>query len=397
MSALLERNMTMKTKLFAVGLLLAFSLAAIAQQTDPLKKYHSYNFSKKMLKRAELEKMEHYELQDLRGIIFGKRGRIFVEKSIQEYLEKQSWYKPNKNYSNSVLTANERKNIDLTREVEAEKHDRVEPGDLRWWKTKLIPEEKMYVNSAAEWTVMIAEIEAIHGRTFPEEEWLQKYFDERYWYKRNPAYDGKVLNEIERKNLQALIDAKNKDRKVAVGPGDMDKFQAVLLKEDQLKGLTLNELRIIRNEFWARRGKRFSTPGYRSFYEWQDWYRPLPAKDQGKIKLNPTEEQNVKLIEQAELRIHESLENTVLTEEDLAGLFAEDLRQLRNEIFARHGRVFKDKNLQKEFMSASWYKPDPTFTDDKIQTVLSATEFKNITLIKQMEQDAISKFVEVEG
>jgi hypothetical protein len=384
----------MKRKI-TICFLALFVFAANAFAQDALKKWHSFDFSKRLVKKAELAKMEHYDLQLLRGIVFGKRGRIFVEQDIQDYLSKQSWYKPNKNYRNAALTATERKNIDLIREAEAARHDSVEPGDLRWWQTRAIPEEKIYARTAAEWDVLIAEIEAIHGKTFPENEWLQKYFDERYWYKRNPNYNASVLSEIERKNLQAIIDAKNKERKVAVSPGDMDKFQNALLKEEMLAGLTLNELRIMRNEFFARRGRRFSTPGYRSFYEWQNWYKPI--KDQSKVKLNATEEANVKTIEAYERKIREKLTTDELTEDALSGLFIEDLRVLRNEIFARRGYVFKDKELQKTFEAMDWYKPDPTFTADKIPTVLSEIEIKNIATIKKAEEYAVSKLVLVEG
>jgi hypothetical protein len=48
--------------------------------------------------------------------------------SIQDYLEKQAWYKPNKNYSNAALKPIEKANLDLIRITEAEKHSYIEPG-----------------------------------------------------------------------------------------------------------------------------------------------------------------------------------------------------------------------------------------------------------------------------
>ena len=369
-------------------------------------KWSQFDFAKKKLTPAQLARLvkkdDEYSsfsrLELLRGVVFGKRGRVFKERTIQDYLEKQSWYKANPNFKNSMLTAMERANLDLIRLAEASEHPFVKPGDLRYWEGKLIPADKMPYEGGitrAEWDVLISEFEAIHGKTFPDNEWLQKYFDERYWYKRNANYTPAALSETDRRNMQALIDERNKLRKVAVSPGDMDKFQTVSLKEEQLQGLTLNELRIMRNEFWARRGRRFSTPGYRSFYEWQDWYKPV--KDQSKVKLNATEEANVKIIEAYEKKIREKLTNEPLSAELLEGLFVEDLRVLRNEIFARHGYVFKDKELQKTFEAMNWYKPDPTLTSDKIPTVLSEVEFKNITAIKAAEEYAVSKLVEVEG
>ena len=378
-----------------VCVICVFALAAQVFAQSNLKRWQSFDFTKRVVTKSQLANLDQDDLQILRGILFGRRGRIFVEKDIHQYLAKQSWYQPDENFNNSVLTVNERKNIDLIREAEAAKHEVVEPGDLRWWQAREIPEDKISANTAAEWSVLIAEVEAIHGRTFPDREWLQRYFEERYWYKPNPAYSPTILNEIERKNLENLIAKRNAERNVALSPGDMDKFQNVLLTEDLLKGLNLSELRIIRNEFWARHGKTFVTPGYRAFFEWQDWYKP--AKDQTKIKLNPIEEQNVKLIQAYENKIRASLATDILPEVSVEGLFAEDLRILRNEIFARHGYIFKDKKLQQEFTALSWYKPDPTLTADKIPTVLNETEIKNVAILKKAETNAISKFSAVEG
>jgi len=158
-----------------------------------------------------------------------------------------------------------------------------------------------------------------------------------------------------------------------------------------LEGATLNELRIMRNEFWARRGKRFTTPGYRAFYEWQDWYKPV--KDQTKVKLSATELANAKTIENYEKKIREKITGEVLQPEIFEGLFVEDLRVLRNEIFARHGRIFKNAELQKTFVAMDWYRPNPDFKDE----MLSETEFKNLASIKKAEQEAVSKFEEIEG
>ncbi|HEX8637518.1 MAG TPA: YARHG domain-containing protein, partial [Pyrinomonadaceae bacterium] len=331
------------------------------------------------------------ELALLRGVVFGKRGRVFKEKDIQEYLAKQAWYQPKTNFTNAVLTKLERENLDLIRLAEAERHDMVQPGDLRLWQTKEIPDDKIYAETAAGWRILIAEIEAIHGKRFDEEPWLQKYFEERYWYRANPNYDSSVLTTIERKNLEKLNAKRDEDRKVAVSLGDMDKFQNAPLTEELLKGLSLNDLRLIRNEFWARRGRKFVTPGFKQYFEWRDWYQPL--KDQTKVKLNPIEEENVKLIESLETRMRERIALEPITPELLDGLFVEDLKVLRNEIYARRGRVFKDAQLQKYFITQAWYQPNPDFKDEQ----LSEIESKNLAVIREAEANAVSKFTEFEG
>jgi hypothetical protein len=357
--------------------------------------WHKFDFTKRKITKAQLEKLtssaafNHLEI--LRGVVFGKRGRVFKERSIQDYLEKQAWYKPNPKFTNALLTKMERDNLDIIRLAEAETHESIQPGDMRIWQAKLITDEKLGIYSPAELTILIAEVEAIHGKIFPEEEWLQKYFDERYWYKRNPNYAPALLTETERKNLETLFAQKGNGRNTAIAIGDMENFQNVLLTEDKLKGLSLMELRMIRNEFWARRGRKFDTPGIRQYFDWRDWYKP--AKNQKTVKLNKTEEQNVRIIEAYEAKVRERLSTEVLTADALGELFAEDLRILRNEIYARRGRVFKDRELQKYFESTEWYKPNPDFKDD----MLGEIEFKNLAAIRSAEETAASKFDEEEG
>ena len=73
-----------------------------------------------------------------------------------------------------------------------------------------------------------------------------------------------------------------------------------------------------------------------------------------------------------------------LKKSDLKGLSKEELRIARNEIYARHGRMFDDKNLQKYFDSQSWYDgsvPASEFSED----VLSSVEKKNVAFIRQFE------------
>lgn len=75
----------------------------------------------------------------------------------------------------------------------------------------------------------------------------------------------------------------------------------------------------------------------------------------------------------------------LLTFADLEGLDAEQCRIARNEIYARHGRKFKDEALQAYFNSKSWYNGyiEPAdFTD----TMLSDIENKNKDLIVKYEE-----------
>ncbi len=50
-------------------------------------------------------------------------------------------------------------------------------------------------------------------------------------------------------------------------------------------------------------------------------------------------------------------------EKQLAALSPEELRILRNTIFARHGRTFQDPALQAHFEKQWWYAPNPNYSD----------------------------------
>ena len=73
-----------------------------------------------------------------------------------------------------------------------------------------------------------------------------------------------------------------------------------------------------------------------------------------------------------------------LTEADLEGLTWEQLTLARNEIFARHGRLFTKPELIAYFEAQPWYRgaiPASAFTSD----MLSSIERANIDLISRME------------
>lgn len=73
-----------------------------------------------------------------------------------------------------------------------------------------------------------------------------------------------------------------------------------------------------------------------------------------------------------------------LTDEDLIEFSSEELRQLRNEIYARHGYVFKSADLAEYFRQQPWYKPKPAFNPAGAGAV-SPTEKANVELIKRIE------------
>ena len=75
--------------------------------------------------------------------------------------------------------------------------------------------------------------------------------------------------------------------------------------------------------------------------------------------------------------------DVALTEADLEGLTAQELTYARNEIYARHGRVFESSELNTYFQGKTWYVANEEFVD----TDLSELEIANAEFIQQYQND----------
>ena len=386
--------MSISPRQFSLALLfslITLFVAAPAAAQDSMDVWQNFDFSKTLLKPAQVQSMPLEELKLLRGIVFGRHGRLFKDSEIKAYLEDQAWFKPKSGFKNSDLNDTERANLDLIRIAEASKHETIQPGDMRYWRDRQITPKKLGKHSGAEWTVIVAEIEAIHGKRFDDDPWLQQYFDERYWYQPNPRYDGKKLTQIERRNLEILAGAQKRQRKVALLPGDMELFENKAISDQMLKGLSLHELRLLRNEIYARHGRIFRAAWLQQYFDMQPWYSADEKfKDE---ELSGNDKVNVETIVKYENQIHEGLSTKPVTRALLNGLFLEDATQMRQEIYARHGKVFKEPWLQKYFSSFDWYKADPNFTE----AALSEVERKNIATIAAYEKRAVTAMSTIEG
>jgi hypothetical protein len=370
--------------------LIAFVAIPVVAQ-DPMDALKELDFKKTSLKQAQVQKLSPEDLKLLRGIIFGRHGRVFKDNDIKVYLEEQSWYKPNPEFKNSLLNEVERQNLDLIRIAEAAKHEFIQPGDMRYWRDRQITARKLGKHSGAEWKVLVAEVEAIHGKRFDDEPWLQRYFEERYWYFPSDKYEAKKLSAIERKNLEILSGAQKRQRNVALLPGDMQFFENRTVSEQMLHGLSLHELRLLRNEVYARHGRMFRAEWLQQYFFFQPWYAPDENfKDE---ELSGNDKLNVETIVKYENQIHQELSTKPITRALLDGLFLEDASQMRQEIYARHGKLFKEPWLQKYFSSFDWYKADPNFSD----ALLSEVEKKNIATIAAYEKSAVTAMSTIEG
>lgn len=81
-----------------------------------------------------------------------------------------------------------------------------------------------------------------------------------------------------------------------------------------------------------------------------------------------------------------------LTREQVTELSLYEMYLARNEIYARHGRMFKKEDLQQYFNSQSWYTP--MYSPEAFsESGFNDYEKENIKLIKSVEEDYNSPYL----
>lgn len=80
------------------------------------------------------------------------------------------------------------------------------------------------------------------------------------------------------------------------------------------------------------------------------------------------------------------------TRSELEPLSDCELYVARNEIFARHGRMFVNEDLQKHFDGKSWYSPQYA-PEEFDRFMLSDIEKRNAELIQQIETERGSSYL----
>jgi hypothetical protein len=72
----------------------------------------------------------------------------------------------------------------------------------------------------------------------------------------------------------------------------------------------------------------------------------------------------------------------LLSPDDVMGKSPWELKIMKNEIYARHGYIFKTPELKSYFESQAWYRP----MYDDVTNIISNIERENAAFIKRYEQ-----------
>jgi hypothetical protein len=281
---------------------------------------------------SELRAMSLEDLERLRAVIFGRHGRVFQDVKIRGWLASRPWYRPDTSFTNARLSKIERLSLDLVREAEAAKHPFIQPGDMRFYQQRIVTSAMLGTHTPQDWEVLKAEVLANHGHVFDDSDELEMHL-----------------------------------------------FARTPLSDKSLEKVSIADLRTLRNEVFARHGREFKSEELRRWFKLFAWYSP--RSDFSESELSEVERANIALITRRESQMHEELASRLLSVNDVIGLPPMQARRLRNEIYARHGRRFRDPALQRYFAGFAWYEPNDSFSEAQ----LNATERRNADLISQYE------------
>ena len=188
---------------------------------------------------------------------------------------------------------------------------------------------------------------------------------------------------------------------------------------NELINLTPWQLKVARNEIYARHGRSFKSGDLRCYFQTQSWYNANPNYSDN--SLNGFERKNAVTILNYEKQIKSLFTNydngceygramasdgdtgsyyennsyyllsdsnkRNLTTADFSYLSPWQLKAARNEIYARHGRKFQSADLRCYFQSMNWYQENPNYSDK----LLNGFEQRNAVTILNYEKQIGSK------
>lgn len=249
------------------------------------------------------------ELAILRNTIFARYGWAGFRKPwLREHFQKQPWFKPNPKFTYKLLSDADRKNVHFIAVREQSFTER----ELRSMEDTLYAKAGRVWNDAYEWKLKNGR--TVRSCTEPKDvdyeegcsgsECEGSYsrdctFQAEAWYRPDPKFSEDKLPAEARIELGLISRALGS---FASDTGKLEKgSQASLdriLSVQELRQLSLRDLRLLRNTLYARRGRPFKSKILQSHFKAMSWYREDPSYTDARLTEN--DKRNIGLIRSVE-------------------------------------------------------------------------------------------------
>jgi hypothetical protein len=257
-------------------------------------------FQNRVLTTSMLGTHSPQDWQSIEGEVLANHGYVFGyyreeddtalrPVALQRYFNERYWYEARPDYKADQLSPIEKQNLDtIALAMTRQQGRQLSPGMMHLFQATPISEQMLSNVPLGQLRLLRNEFYALHGRVF-ESGYLIEHFNGFSWYKPRADFAESELSTVERSNI-ALIARREQKLHEELG--------VRLLAVSDLSGLAFDDARRLRNEIYARHGRRFEDPALQEYFADFAWYRPLASfRDD---QLNDIERKNVALLRRYE-------------------------------------------------------------------------------------------------
>jgi len=159
------------------------------------------------LSDSDLAGKSNWELDVMRNTIFARYGRRFGRRDLQDYFDRQSWYRPRSDFQESMMSGLDKRNaahIASYQAGERQASNSYSPPPRPSYSSAPSYNYQLSASDLAgksgwELDIMRNTIFAKYGRIFRRRD-LQEYFDRQPWYRRNSSFRESWLTGTEKRN-----------------------------------------------------------------------------------------------------------------------------------------------------------------------------------------------------
>lgn len=171
--------------------------------------------AQRTLTASDLSGQSKWQLDVLRNEIYAAHGRRFDRRDLQAYFERQTWYAPDSGFSESRLSALEKRNAAFVASYQKgggrTAGSARRPARRSGGGGQILPFSSDRALTAADlsglsnWQLDLArnEIYARHGRPFKRAD-LRNYFRSQGWYSEDAGFSESRLSSLEKRNADFI-------------------------------------------------------------------------------------------------------------------------------------------------------------------------------------------------
>jgi hypothetical protein len=265
----------------------------------------------RVIVRCKGDLLEHKSLRELsilRNTIYARWGWDGYRKPwLRAYFHAQPWFKPNPKFNYKLLSEADKKNAHLiaTREQAFTSNELEEMRDL------LFARHGKIFGDTPEWHLKsgktVRSCQEPKDVVDDEKGWGDEgqeitrdcQYAKEKWYRPDPKFSPSSLTADEKVELGLLARAMGE---FALDGDTREKSESAsldrLLGVEELRQLSLRDLRLLRNTIYARRGRPFKSEILRDHFQGLAWYKVVPDYSDKLLSANDT--RNIALIRSVE-------------------------------------------------------------------------------------------------